>query len=97
MGGTPWHSRKSLSLSERQDVVLAYACGAVAAIVIRYVASIAHPAFGHAVLALFAVAGILAAYLLIARADLEPDMKAAHIIGAAVVAGICFSVVSYLV
>ena len=89
--------QKSIPMSERHDVSGAYASGAAAAIVIRYVASVAHPVFGHAVLALFAVLGVLAAYLLIARSGLDETQKAANIIGAAVVAGICFAIVSYLV
>ncbi len=85
------------ALSERQDVVIAYACAAVAAIVMRYVASVAHPGAGYAVLALLAVVGIVAACLLIARARLEPEAAAANVIGAAVLGGICFAITSFLV
>jgi hypothetical protein len=72
----------------------AYISGAVAAIILRYVASVAKPGTVHAVLALIAVCGIVGAYLYVARADSEPGMKAANIVGAAVVAGVCFALVS---
>ena len=55
---------------------------------------VAQPTFGHAALALIAVLGFLAAFLLIARADVEPGAKAANVMGAAVVSGICFAIVS---
>ena len=84
-------------INERHDLIGAYVCSAVAAILIRYVASVGHPGSGHAVLALLAVAGVVAAYLLIARSDTDENQKAANIVGAAVIAGICFAIVSWLV
>jgi hypothetical protein len=54
------------------------------------VASVAHPTFGHTVLALFAVAGIVLAYLLIAASKLGPDQQGANIVGAAVARRMCF-------
>jgi hypothetical protein len=89
--------QQSLSIGEHQHVISAYACGALAAIILRYVASVAHPVFGHAILAVLAVVGIVAGYLLIARADLDENQRAGNIIGAVVVGGVCLAIVSYLV
>jgi hypothetical protein len=83
-------------MSVHQGVVCAYGSGALSVIIMRYAANVVHPTFGHAVLALFAVAGILAAYLLIAGSNLAPGQKAANIIGVAVVAGICPAIASFL-
>jgi hypothetical protein len=80
---------------DHPEIICAYASSALAAVFIRYVAGVAHPIYGHVVLALFALGGFLAAYLLIAGSRIEPAAKAANIIGAAVVSGICFAVVSY--
>jgi uncharacterized membrane protein YeiB len=79
-------------IADHQDILCAYASSALAAILIRYVASVRHPVYGHLLLALMAVCGILAAYLLIAQSKVEPNTKAANVIGAAIVAGICFAV-----
>ena len=79
------------------DAIRAYACAAFAAVVIRYVASATQPTFSHGLFAVLAVAGIIAAYLLIARARLEPEATAANIIAASVLGGICFAITSYLV
>jgi hypothetical protein len=83
--------------TDRTELIAAFASSALAAIIIRYVASVQHPVFGHAVLALLAVMGFVAAYLLIAASDATPDAKAGIIVGNAVVAGSCFGVTSFLV
>jgi hypothetical protein len=85
------------SLASHQDLVAAYIVGALSAIDIRYVASVSHPAVSHLILALFAVAGFLAAYLLIAQSQVDPATKGGTVIGVAVVAGMCFAIVSYLI
>jgi uncharacterized membrane protein YjjP (DUF1212 family) len=85
------------SIVERNGVIRAYAAAVFAGIVIRYVASVAHPSFGHALFAFLAVASILAAYLLIAGARLEAHLTGAHIIAAAVLGGVCFAITSFLV
>jgi hypothetical protein len=77
-----------------QHLLGAYASSALATMIIRYVAGVTQPTFGHAALALIAVFGFLAAFLLIARADVEPGAKATNVIGAAVVSVICFAIVS---
>ncbi len=82
--------------SDHKYLIAAYVSSALATIAIRYVASVAHPSIAHVVLSLLAVVGFVAAYLLIARSSVEPGVKAGTVIGAAVVSGLCFAVVSYL-
>jgi len=82
---------------DRTELIGAIAIGALAAIIIRCVASVQHPGFGHLLLALIAVAGFLAAYLLIAVSNAASEVKVGTIVGAAVVSGICFAGMSYLV
>lgn len=85
------------AMAGHQDLICAYASGALAAMILRYVASVAHPVYDHVALALIAMCGILAAYLLIAQSKIAPEAKAANVIGASVVSGIFFAVVSYVV
>ena len=82
--------------SDHKDLTAACVSGALATIVIRYVASVGHPSIIHAVLALLAVAGFVGAFLLIGRSSAEPAAKAGTVIAAAVVSGLCFALVSYL-
>ena len=82
--------------SDHKDLVGAYVSSALATIVIRYVATVGHPSMVHVVLALLALVGFVAAYLLIARSSAEPGVKAGTVVGAAVVSGVCFALVSYL-
>jgi hypothetical protein len=82
--------------TDHKDLLGACASGAVATILIRYVASVGHPGIVHVVLALLAVVGFVAGFLLIARSSVEPAVKAGTVIGAAVVSGLCFALVSYL-
>jgi hypothetical protein len=83
-------------MSDHKDLLGAYVSGALATIVIRYVASVSHLGIVHVVLALLAVVGFVTAFLLIAGSRAEPGVKAGTVIGAAVVSGLCFTVVSYL-
>jgi|GraSoiStandDraft_44_1057316.scaffolds.fasta_scaffold362153_1 hypothetical protein len=82
--------------TDHKDLLGAYASGALATILIRYVASVGHPGIVHVVLALLAVVGFVTGFLLIARSSVEPAVKAGTVIGAAVVSGLCFALVSYL-
>ena len=82
--------------SDHKDLLGAYVSGALATIVIRYVASVAHPSIVHMVLALLAVAGFVTAYLLIAQSSAEPGVKGGTVMGVAVASGLCFALVSYL-
>jgi uncharacterized membrane protein YjjP (DUF1212 family) len=82
--------------SDHKDLLGACVSGALATIVIRYVASVGHPSIVHVVLALLAVVGFVGAFLLIARSSAEPAVKAGTVVGAAVVSGMCFVLVSYL-
>ena len=82
--------------SDHKHLAGAYISGAVAAIIMRYVASVAKPGFLHLILALIAVCGIVGAYLFVARSNADPGLKAGTIVGAAVVSGLCFALVSLL-
>ena len=82
--------------TDHKDLIGAYVSSALATIVIRYVASVGHPSFVHVVLALLAVVGFVGAFLLIARSSAEPAVKAGTVVGAAVISGLCFVLVSYL-
>ena len=82
--------------TDHKHLLGAYVSGALSTIVIRYVASVGHPSFVHVVLALLAVVGFVGAFLLIARSSAEPAVKAGTVVGAAVVSGLCFVLVSYL-
>jgi len=62
--------------SDHTHLISAFVSSGIAAIIIRYVASVQHPSFAHLVLALIAVAGFLAAYLAIGRSPAAPEMKA---------------------
>jgi hypothetical protein len=90
------HELFQRTTSGHKDLIGAFVSSAFAAIIIRYVASVGQPSIAHLVLALIAVAGFLAAFLLIGRSNVEPGIKAANVIGAAVVAGACFALVGYL-
>ena len=84
------------AVTDHKDLIGAYVSGALATVLIRYVATIGHPSIAHVVLALLAVVGFVSAFLLIARSSVEPAVKGGSVIGAAVVSGLCFAVVAYL-
>ena len=83
--------------TDHKDLTSAYVSGAVAAIIMRYVTSVAKPGIGDVVLALIAVCGIVGAYLFVARSNADPGLRAATIVGVAIVSGVCFALVSLLV
>jgi hypothetical protein len=85
------------AMSDHKHLTGAYVTGAAAAIIMRYVASVSGPGVIHLILALIAVGGIVGAYLFVARSEAEPGLKAATIVGAAVVSGIFFALVSLIV
>ena len=95
LGANNMWQRLERALEDHQDLICANASGTLAAMTLRYVASVPHLVYDHVPLALLAVLEILAAFLLIAQSKVQA--KAANVIGAAVVAGICFAVVSYVV
>ncbi len=84
------------AMTDHRHLTGAYISGAVAAIIMRYAASASSPGIVHAVLALIAVAGIVGAYLCVARSNAEEGVKAVTIVGAAVVGGVFFVLVSLL-
>jgi len=51
----------------------------------------------HLILALIAVCAVVGAYLSIARSNADAGLKAANIIGAAVVSLVCFALLSLVV
>lgn len=83
--------------TDHKDLTSAYISAAVAAIILRYVASVAKPGLFEVILGLIAVGGIVAAYLFVARSNADGNLKAATIVGAAVVAGVFFELVSLIV
>jgi hypothetical protein len=85
------------AMTEHKHLMSAYVSGAVAAILMRFAASAAKPGIFHLILALIAVCAIVAAYLSIARSNADGGLKAANIVGAAVVSGLCFTLVSLIV
>ena len=85
------------AMTDHKYLTHAYIGAAVAAILIRYVASVGKPGMFDLILALIAVCAILVAYLSVARSNADASLKAGTIVGAAVVAGVCFYVVSLLV
>lgn len=83
--------------TDHKDLTSAYVSAAVAAIILRYVASVAKPGGVDVILALISVCAIVAAYLFVARSKTDGGVKAATIVGAAVVAGACFALVALVV
>ena len=82
--------------TDHKELTTAYVSAAVATVLIRYVASVDRPGIPHLILALIAVCGIVGAYLSIARSNASEQLKAGTVIGAAVVSGVCFALVSFL-
>ena len=85
------------AMTDHKYLTRAYIGGAVAAILMRFAASAAKPSILHLILALIAVCAIVGAYLSIARSNADGGLKAANIVGAAVVALVCFALVSLIV
>jgi hypothetical protein len=83
--------------TEHRDLTSACVSAAVAGIVLRYVTSVAKPGGVEVVLALIAVCALVGAYLFVARSKAEGGVKAATVVGAAIIGGVCFAVVSLLV
>ena len=83
--------------TDHKDLTTACVCAAVAGIILRYVASVTKPSGLHVILALIAVGALLATYLSVARSKADGGVKAGAVVGAAVVGGICFTLVSLLV
>jgi hypothetical protein len=61
-----------------------------------YVASVEDPGIVEMILALIAMLGFLAAYLLVAQSSIEPDAKGGNVIAVAVVSAICFAIAADL-
>jgi len=85
------------AMTDHKYLTRAYIGGVVAAILIRFAASAAKPGMLHLILALIAVCAVVGAYLSIARSNADAGLKAANIIGAAVVSLVCFALLSLVV
>ena len=85
------------AMTDHKYLTNAYIGGAVAAILIRYVAGVGKPGVFDLILALIAVCAIVGAYMSVARSNADAGLKAATIVGAAVVSGLCFYLVSLIV
>ena len=84
------------AMTEHRDLIGVVIAGLVAAILMRYVTAVAHPAAIHALLAMVAVAAIVWAYLLLGRSKADPEWKLATVVGAAVVSALCFRLLTML-
>jgi hypothetical protein len=83
--------------TDHRDLTSACGSAAVAGIVLRYVTSVAKPGGLEVLLALIAVCALVGAYLFVARSKADGAVKAATVVGAAVVGGIGFALVSLVV
>jgi hypothetical protein len=85
------------ALIEHKHLTRAYVSGALGAILLRVVAGAANPGVLHVILVLIAVGAIVGAYLCVARSNVDGGVKAANVVGVAVVAGVFFALVSLIV
>jgi hypothetical protein len=85
------------AMTDHKYLTRAYVSAALGAILMRVAAGAAKPSVFHVILALIAICAIVAAYLSVARSNADAGVKAANVVGAAVVAGVCFALVSLLV
>jgi hypothetical protein len=84
------------AMTDHKYLTRAYVSGAVAAILLRVAAGAATPSVFHVILALIAICAIVGAYLSVARSNADGGVKTANIVGAAVVSGVCFALVSLI-
>ena len=85
------------AMTDHKHLTRAYVSGALGAILLRVVSGAANPGVLHVILALIAICAIVGAYLCVARSNVDGGVKAANIVGVAVLAGVCFALVSLLV
>ena len=78
------------------DLIRGCVCGLVAAVVMSYVAHITGPGLFHALLGLLALVAILAGFLFVGRAKVEPEWKAAAAIGGGLISVLLFVFLSTL-
>ena len=82
--------------TEHSDLTGAYIAAVVAALLMSYVTSVAKPGAVHAVLAILGVGAIVWAYLLVARSKADGGWKVVTLIGALILAALCFAGLSAL-
>jgi hypothetical protein len=94
--GRPQGGSMHNTMHEHKDLLTACISAGIAAILMAYVVTVQKPAAFHLILALASVGAITWAYLLVGRSSATSEQKAGAIVGAAIVAGICFEIVTYL-
>lgn len=77
------------------DLIRAGISGLVAAVLMSYAVGV-KPGAISAIVALLAVAAIVSAYLRVAKASVEPEIKAIAIVGGGAIALLCFALLSKL-
>jgi hypothetical protein len=85
------------AMTVHKHLASAYLSGALGAILLRLAAGAAKPGVLHVILGLIAIGAIVGAYLSVARSSADGSVMAANIVGIAVLAGVCFALVSLLV
>jgi hypothetical protein len=93
-GRTPRLAQKAMT--EHRDLTGACIAGIVAAILMRFATAGGHPTAFHAVLAIASVGSIVCGYLLLARSTVIAEWKLAALLGTAVVAVLCFRLLTML-
>ena len=78
------------------DLISGGISGLIAAVLLSYVASSSKPGILHLIFAFVGLAAVLAGYLFVARANVEPQWKAGAVIATAVVSVVCFVLLSKL-
>jgi hypothetical protein len=82
--------------TEHADLTGAYISAIIAALIMSYVTSVAKPGIVQAVLAIVSIGAIVWAYMLVARSKADSSWKVATLVGALVVAALCFAGLSAL-
>jgi hypothetical protein len=85
------------AMTEHRDLVGVFIAGIVAAVLMRLATGVAQPAGIHALLAVVAVGALVCGYLLLGRSQAEAEEKLAAVAATAVVAGLCFQLLTLLI
>lgn len=84
------------TMAEHRDLVGVFIAGIAAAILMRYVTTVAQPVAAHAVLAIVAVGAIVCGCLLLGRSKAETEWKVATVAATAIVAGLVYQLLTKL-
>ena len=82
--------------TDHKDLTGVFISAIVAAIIMRYVTAVTGPGAVHAVLAVVAVGAIVCAFVLLAKSKATAEWKLLALVGAAVVSGLCFALLTTL-